>query len=128
MREDGSYSKEEFVERKNEIDNEIAITRISLSEARIDQYDMGALLGYTRRYITDLGRQWQDMPIEFLPRFQKLVFPSGISYRKEAGFGTAPLGLIFEVNRDFQTQESDAVDPIGFEPMTSALQMRRSTN
>jgi hypothetical protein len=42
--------------------------------------------------------------------------------------GTARLGYIFEVNREFGEVESPVVDRTGFEPVASSLQMRRSTN
>ena len=119
MREDGSYSKEEFTERKSAIENEIATLRISRSEAKIEQFDMEGSVAYAERYISDLGQQWTDLPEHLYPRFQKLVFPEGITYIKGKGFGTARLGLIFEMNRTFDIQKSEVVDPIGFEPMTS---------
>ena len=110
MREDGSYTKEEFTERKAEVDNELIASRISRSESRIEQFDAEASLTYAERYISDLGRQWTDLPAHLYPRFQKLVFPEGIPYTKNKGFGTAKLGLIFEINETSYAQKSDLVD------------------
>lgn len=42
MREDGSYTKEEFLERKQEIDNQAAAVKISMSECKIDRFDIEA--------------------------------------------------------------------------------------
>ncbi len=67
-------------------------------------------MAYAERYITDLGRQWTDLPPHLYPRFQKLVFPEGIRYTKGVGFGTAKLGLIFELNETIGVQKSDLVD------------------
>ena len=61
MREDGSYTKDNFAERKEEIENEIAATKISLSEARIEQFDIEGALTYATSFIRDLGRQWFDL-------------------------------------------------------------------
>jgi hypothetical protein len=47
---------------------------------------------------------------EVRPRFQKLVLPEGIPYDRETGFGTAKLGLIYELNRRFERQKSPVVD------------------
>ena len=110
MREDGSYTKEEFAERKAEVENELIASRISRSEARIEQFDAEASVAYTERYISDLGRQWTDLPPHLYPRFQKLVFPEGIRYTKGVGFGTAKLGLIFEISETFGNKKSDLVD------------------
>lgn len=112
MREDGSYTKEEFAERKAEIENALAAARISRNESRIEQFDMEAAVSYAERYITNLGRQWIDLPPHLYPRFQKLVFPEGIPYIKGKGFGTARLGLIFEISETVGDKKSDVVDYI----------------
>ena len=121
MREDGSYTKEEFQERKEEVENEIAITKISLSESRIEQFDIEGALAYATNFISNLGRQWFDLPPHLRPRFQKLVFPEGIPYQRGKGFGTAKLGLIFNLNRQLERtksgKKSRMVDPMGIEPI-----------
>ena len=61
-------------------------------------------------------------------KFQKLVFPEGILYKRGEGFGTARLGLIYEMNEACGDNKSLLVDPSGVEPLTSAVQKRRSTN
>jgi chromosome segregation ATPase len=88
MREDGSYTPEEFKERKEEIENQIMAIKISLSETRIDQFDIEGVLSYANNFIADLGRQWLDLATSH-SRFQKMVFPEGISYKRNKGFGTA---------------------------------------
>ncbi len=115
MREDGSYTKQEFQERKEETDNEIVTTKISLDESRIEQFDIEGVLTYATNFISNLGRQWFDLLPESRPRFQKLVFPEGIPYDKNKGFGTAKLGVIFNLNQQFlrvkSPQKSQVVDP-----------------
>jgi site-specific DNA recombinase len=127
MREDGSYSREEFAERKSAVESELAALRISRSEARIEQFDLEGALAYAERFMADLGRQWRDLPPHLAPRFQKLVFPQGIPYVRNDGFGTAEMGLIFRMNEALDAQTSDVVDPSGFEPLASCVQSRRST-
>ena len=105
MREDGSYTPEEFKERKEEIENKIMATKISLDEARIDQFDIEGTLSYANNFIADLGRQWFDLSASRL-RFQKMVFPDGIPYTREKGFTTTRLGLIYELNQTCGTDKS----------------------
>src|SRR5664279_958333 len=109
MREDGSYSPEEFNERKEEIENQIMAIKISLSETRIEQFDIEGTLSYANNFILNLGRLWFDL-VNSQIRFQKMVFPEGISYSKKEGFRTTSLGLIYELNRTFGTQKSPNVD------------------
>ncbi len=117
MREDGSYTKEEFFTRKAEVDNEIVAEQISLNESKIDQLDIEGALNYAMHFIDDLGRQWFDMPDKIKPRFQKLVFPEGVSYKKNVGFGTARLGLVYSINATFDGKKSSLVARRGIEPL-----------
>ena len=105
MREDGSYTPEEFRERKQEIENEIMTTKISLDETRSEQFDIEGVLSYATNFIANLGRQWLDLDFS-QSRFQKLVFPEGISYRRDKGFRTTRLGLIYELNRTCGNKKS----------------------
>jgi site-specific DNA recombinase len=109
MREDGSYTPEEFRERKEEIENQVMATKISLDETRIEQFDIEGVLSYANNFIADLGRQWFDLSVS-RSRFQKMVFPEGISYRRGEGFTTTRLGLIYELNRTCGSDKSVMVD------------------
>lgn len=40
-----------------------------------------------------------------------LIFPDGISYDRETGFGTADMGCIFELSRRIATKKLSAFDP-----------------
>ena len=127
MRETGAYTQEQFKERISEIDNQVAVAKISLSETRIDQYDIETGIEYAKQAITDLSKQWIDLAPVLRARFQKLIFPQGIAYDRENGFGTVTLGRIFSLNREYTLQKSPLVDLAGFEPATPSLQMRCST-
>ena len=109
MREEGLYTPEEFRERKEVIENKIMATKISLDETRIDQFDIEGTLSYVAKFIRNLGRLWLDLTLSH-ERFQKMVFPEGISYIRGKGFGTAKLGLIYEINRTFDGQKSSMVE------------------
>ncbi|HOG89505.1 MAG TPA: recombinase family protein [Smithella sp.] len=109
MREEGLYTSEEFRERKEEIENKIMATKISLDETRIDQFDIEGTLTYVNNFITDLGRLWLDLTLSH-ESFQKLVFPQGISYTRKEGFGNPQLGLIYELNRTLNGKKSGLVD------------------
>lgn len=116
MREDGSYSKEEFQERREETDNQIVAVKISLSETRIDQFDIEGVLNFATNFIADLPRQWFDLSPETRVRFQKRVFPEGIPYKRDFGFGTARLGFIYELNRQSANSNTHMVALAGIEP------------
>ena len=112
--ESGAYAREEFRERREEVENQIAAAKISLSECRIDELDVEGVLTYATTFIGNLPRQWFDLPQELRPRFQRLVFPEGIPYERTQGFGTAKLGFIYQLNLQFSGRKSHMVPLRGF--------------
>ena len=116
MRESGDYSQDEFKERKDQVDAQIATMKISVSEARIDQFDVEAAVSYATQFISDLHRQWVDLPTSVMPRFQKLVFPDGFTPKQLTGVGTVKLGCIFELCGTAIIADPIAVPPPGIEP------------
>ena len=111
MREDGSYSKEEFKERKFEIDNEMAIVRISMNESKIDQMDVEAVIIYATNFVKHLDRQWVDLEGQQRIKFQKLIFPDGVLYFKGEGFRTTRISLILQKQKTRHDGESLVVTP-----------------
>jgi DNA invertase Pin-like site-specific DNA recombinase len=109
MREDGSYTKEEFQARKAEIDAEMAISQLALKSPQNDEFDVEKALTYTFAFIGSLAQKWLIMPVSQQGRFQKLVFPEGIPYVRNKGFGTAKIGYIFELIQSFSSQKSSTV-------------------
>ena len=116
FKEDGTYTQEQFKERMAEVDNQVAVAKISLSETRIDQYDIETGIEYAKQAIRDLAKQWLNLAPTLRARFQKLVFPQGIAYDRETGFGTVTLGRIFALNQTYTLTKSPLVDPRGVEP------------
>ena len=116
MREDGSYSKQDFGERRAEIDNQIAAKRISMNESNIDELDVAAAITYATHFVEKLDRQWVDLKPELKLRFQKLIFPEGILYFKGQGFQTTRLSLILQLKETARDEQSLLVTPRGIEP------------
>lgn len=74
-----------------------------------------AALGYASDFLTSLGRNWSELLPQGRVRFQRLVFPHGIPYDRNSGFGTTTLDLIYELNRGFLASDSQNVPPMGFD-------------
>jgi len=113
MREDGSYSKEEFRERKEQIEYEITAIKTAMEESRTEKFDIAATLTFATDFIGTLPRSWFNTPPADRPQFQRLLFPDGIPYARESGFGTARLGLLFELNQEYRAHNSSLVHFVG---------------
>ncbi len=125
--ENGDYSQEDFQERKSRVENEITTYEISNHEARIDELDADIILTKAHQFITSLSNYWKKLDINVKPRFQKYLFPKGITYLDNRGFRTSEIALTFRLNQQFMEQDSSLVDRTGLEPATSSVQARRST-
>lgn len=113
MREDGSYSKEEFLTRKAKIELEIETVRNAVSQVSSSEFDPERALPIAADLIGRLGREWLKLPPAEIIQFQRLVFPDGLFYVKGQGFRTDKLGLIFELNQARNGQKTRLVDLAG---------------
>lgn len=50
-----------IISRKDEVENEMAATRVSSNEARIEQLDLEGTVIYATKFIADLGRRWSKL-------------------------------------------------------------------
>ena len=114
--EDGTYSREDYRERKAEIDNQIIAAKVQLNETNIDRLDVEAAVSFATQFISDLGRQWFDTPLQLQIKFQKRVFPEGLTYHARSGFGTPKLGLVYQINQTCRDDKTHLVAPRGIEP------------
>ena len=71
---------------------------------------------------------WDKVDVAEKQRLFYFLFEKRLAYTKEDAFRTANELSSLRLFESFADLNSDYVDPIGFEPMTSSLQMRRSTN
>ena len=90
--------------------------------------DFGTALEEVLGFIKSPYNTWQNGDLEIRNTISNMVFHSKPSYNRESGFGTPDFSIAIKLFEQFSSSNSQEVDPIGFEPMTSSLQMRRSTN
>jgi hypothetical protein len=97
MREDGSYTKEQFLERQRVIEGQTDTLRSELDTFTQDRTaDIGTLVNAGLTFIRDLTANWALLSSPLKRRFQRVIFPQGICYNPTTGFGTAVLGSLFE--------------------------------
>jgi hypothetical protein len=109
MREDGSYTKDEYLKRKAALEMEINAVLIEKNEQRSLFPDADRMFDYAKRFVREFGRQLEKMSPRIRREFQNIAFPDGIEYRKDSGFGTPRMGPIFNVlGEDFLKLEHRA--------------------
>ena len=111
----GKLSHEEQI-----LENQVQVMRGS-------KPNFGTALDVTFNFLKNPYLYWKKDDLKSKHLVLKLVFEDRIVYDRQNGFGTATLSLplrVFELNA---LGDSSNVDPSGLEPLTSSLQMRRST-
>jgi site-specific DNA recombinase len=114
MREEGSYTKEEFMERKQEVEEEMMSLKISLNEFETGNLKLENALNFAIASVRSLETKWFELLPSLRFRFHKLLFPAGISYENNSSYGTPQLGAILKLNQEFAgtgfPQKSHLVD------------------
>jgi site-specific DNA recombinase len=116
LAENEVYTPEIAKERLAEVESEFIAVQIEQNEQRIDYLEVKFEKEYMEQSILDISQLWLDLAPEYRRRFQKLVFPAGISYTKNNGFGTAILGSIFTLYSESSYTDSVQVTLRGIEP------------
>ncbi len=104
-------------------------SEIDISKCRIKSgsVDVGEAIAFCEEYLATPSQVWERAGVSSKLKLQWFQFPKGITFDGEK-FGTPEISLVFKAKEAFQPLHSTMVDPTGFEPVTSSLQMRRSTN
>lgn len=64
---------------------------------------------------------WLEAPLELKIQLQDLIFPEGIEYDFNSGFGTAKMSPAYQLINQLEAKNLNLVGPAGFEPATKRL-------
>ena len=111
MRVNREITKEEYLEMRDALDNQLTALDIAKNKALTSQLDLESSTAYAETFIQTLARQWQDLKDSAKRAWlQRLVLPNGIAYDGTRGtFGTPVLSPIFRLNQEYHEQQSDLV-------------------
>jgi hypothetical protein len=84
-------------------------------------------VSFSEEYLRAPSKIWRKARISTQTKLQWFQFPSGMTFDGKK-FGTVEVANVFKAKELILSPISASVDPTGFEPVTSSLQMRRSTN
>lgn len=108
------------------IENEILNTEISLSTVQESEIDFEEMLEFSVNYLKSPSSVWKEANLDKKLKLQWFQFPQGIVF-ENGNYRTAETACIFKTKEAFLPLQSTTVDPSGLEPLTSSVQMRRST-
>ena len=104
----------DYRKRLAELDREILEAEERLATAEAPGFgDLGGLLDYAERLATRADQAWLAFDPDLRRRFQHLVFPGGIAFDPDQGFGTSETCLLFSDFRAWNGGEDWMVHQTG---------------
>lgn len=91
LQEDGTYSKEMFLERLKVVEADSAEVRLQIPTAQ-STVSLPRLISYGRAFHDSLVSNWKAMLHDSRAKFEQFVFPEGLRYDHRCGIRTPKLG------------------------------------
>jgi len=91
--------KETYQDQLSRLREESLLAEMELNEAKVEELDVEAVVNYGVNAISDASQFWRDGSVDQKQRFQRILFPEGLTFDGE-NFGTAATCLAFSYLRE----------------------------
>ncbi len=108
------------------IDRDLGEANASLAIIPNTEMNFEKALAIAEEYLKNPSKIWRKAKIGPKVKLQWFQFPLGLTFENNL-FGTPEIASLYKTKEAFLPLKSAKVDPSGLEPLTSSLQMRRST-
>ena len=115
---EGTVDQATYRKKNEELTQQLALARGQYQEAAGKEWDIETAINLAVHLVQNAGRLWVKM--ESLDRRQRLqgaLFPDGLVYHPDEGFGTAANTYPVRTLREFGGDDSRMAPPTGFEPV-----------
>ena len=103
----------------DKIKEDITLTDIELHDAKLEEFDIETVLEFAERLILNAGRMWTEMSLNQKQRFQRVLFPEGLTILENGEVGTGVTCTIFNILQTENEANSHLAAPTGIEPVFS---------
>ena len=121
---DGNLSPDEKIEQTSKIESEILRTELKLNGSNDEVIGSEVLIDFGINMIQAAPKLWRICDELEQQRLQTVIFPEGLTYDFEKGFGTGQLSELYLSIKKIATEaanNSNVVGAVGVEPTTKAL-------
>jgi hypothetical protein len=95
-----------YQQQREKLREDIAIVRIELEDARLEELDVEGLLGFAEHLLHNAARLWMEAELDQKQRLQRVLFPLGLRFR-DGAFGTATTCMAFScLGEDSESREA----------------------
>ena len=118
--EDGTYSRDEYNERKRKHEQDIAVKKFGLNETEMDIPELEACISDAKRFLEHLPTFWINLSHGQKRKMTEFLFPKGLIWNGEA-YRTPEIHPIFNTIDEVLEEKKQMVELRGIEPLTSAM-------
>ena len=112
---DGTFSKDTYHKKLNEVETEIINKKIQLNDYEEDKIDIDDVIGSGKKFLLDMPNLWINMSIDKKRKLQDSLFPKEI-YLENNEFRTTQISSVLRVIEDKNYAQSILAGEEGFEP------------
>ncbi|MCU1309866.1 MAG: site-specific recombinase [Candidatus Angelobacter sp.] len=116
---DGKIDQATYEEQSHRLTAEIEIAKKELCDAEENEEQVDGLLEFADRVLRDPAGLWVGASLDQRQRLQKVLFPDGLGYSMNEGFGTGQAPSFFNSLAGLEVTNSSLASPTGFEPVLS---------
>jgi len=113
-----TFDNKTYKEESQKVNNDILVKQIELNEYKIDLDDSETCINFCKYFISNIADLWRNADLDLKQRFQKLIFPEKVLYKK-GRFRTTKIALIFKALSGKSSPNYCQAPRVGFELTTS---------
>jgi site-specific DNA recombinase len=114
---DKVISQSVYEEQVEAVEEKLLFANAAVRDAEVDTLEIETLMRFAETALTEIGRMWLDADVEHRLVIQRVVFPEGLDYSADGGFGTPLTGCLFSSLGDVAEAIESLASPTGFEPV-----------
>ena len=96
---DGTFSKDTYHKKMNEVEAEIISKKIQLNDCEDNRLNIDEIIDFGKGFLLDLPNLWINMNLDKKRKFQDFLFPEGI-YIENNKFRTTEISSVLRVIED----------------------------
>lgn len=123
---DGTITDAAYRAKAMQIETEMTLARVEAHDDEVETLDASAALSLAEHLLNDLATIWDRAGAQDRLRFERAIFPDGISWSKSDQVRTAATASIFAVLRSCRLDNSVMASPTGCSSNRSPIDLLRA--
>jgi hypothetical protein len=112
---DKTIDRETYERQRDKLNEQIVLAEMQEREAKLESYDVEAVLNFAEYVILNAARLWTELAIDAKQRLQKVLFPRGVTFA-EGNYKTAETCLFFKLLQESEGKKTGLATLPGIEP------------